>query len=408
MKNNVIKNTIMLYGMSIAKIVFPLLTLPYLTRVLSLDGYGLVSYVKSVMQYMQIIIDFGFMLSGTKEIVLVKDNQEELDSIVGNILLSRIILSIGAFVCLCLLTLFIPLLKGNVLFTMLSFIPIFLTVFLYDYLFRGLEKMQVITVRFIIMKGISAVLTFFIVKSDKDMMWIPLLDIVGTLIAVILVYRTIIKMKISIQLGNYKTAIKRLVDSAIYFVSNMATTAFGALNTVIIGACLPSVDVAYWSVCMQLIGGIQSMYSPIVDGIYPEMVKNKDLDLPKKTLKLFMPIILIGCVFSFYVAPYALKIVAGEQYVNATWVFRSLLPILLFSFPGMILGWPTLGAFNLQNKVTSSTIVSALFQIIGLFVLFFINKINLFYVALLRGTTELLLASLRFCYLKKYVIEVDK
>ena len=46
MKSNVIKNTIMLYGMSIAKIVFPLLTLPYLTRVLSVESYGVVSYVK--------------------------------------------------------------------------------------------------------------------------------------------------------------------------------------------------------------------------------------------------------------------------------------------------------------------------------------------------------------------------
>ena len=59
-QKNVLKNIIMLYGMSIAKIVFPLLTLPYLTRVLSVESYGVVSYVKAVMQYMQIAVDFGF------------------------------------------------------------------------------------------------------------------------------------------------------------------------------------------------------------------------------------------------------------------------------------------------------------------------------------------------------------
>ena len=64
-QKNVLKNIIMLYGMSIAKIVFPLLTLPYLTRVLSVESYGVVSYVKAVMQYMQLGVDFGFMLSGT-------------------------------------------------------------------------------------------------------------------------------------------------------------------------------------------------------------------------------------------------------------------------------------------------------------------------------------------------------
>ena len=49
-QKNVLKNIIMLYGMSIAKIVFPLLTLPYLTRVLSVESYGVVSWVKAVLQ----------------------------------------------------------------------------------------------------------------------------------------------------------------------------------------------------------------------------------------------------------------------------------------------------------------------------------------------------------------------
>ena len=69
MKRNILKNIIMLYGLSIAKIVFPLLTLPYLTRVLSVDTYGVVSYVKTIMTYMQIFVDFGFILSGTKDII---------------------------------------------------------------------------------------------------------------------------------------------------------------------------------------------------------------------------------------------------------------------------------------------------------------------------------------------------
>ena len=100
MKSNVIKNTIMLYGMSIAKIVFPLLTLPYLTRVLSVESYGVVSYVKAVMQYMQLVVDFGFMLSGTKDIVNAKNDHEKLEKEVGDILLAGVFLAAAAFVAL--------------------------------------------------------------------------------------------------------------------------------------------------------------------------------------------------------------------------------------------------------------------------------------------------------------------
>ncbi len=55
-------NVSMLYIMNIAKLVFPLITLPYLTRVLSVDCYGVVSYVKATMVYAQLVVDFGFML----------------------------------------------------------------------------------------------------------------------------------------------------------------------------------------------------------------------------------------------------------------------------------------------------------------------------------------------------------
>ena len=59
----IVNNTIMLMIFNIAKIIFPFITLPYLTRVLSTEAYGTVAYVKTVMTYMQIVVDFGFVLS---------------------------------------------------------------------------------------------------------------------------------------------------------------------------------------------------------------------------------------------------------------------------------------------------------------------------------------------------------
>lgn len=401
MKKNIVKNTIMLYGLSIAKIVFPLITLPYLTRVLTVDSYGIVAYVKSVMQYMQIFVDFGFLLSGTKSIVEVRDKKDELGNVTGNILLARIILSIVAFCCLIIMIFSIPLLRDNWLFAVLSYIPVLLSIFLFDYLFRGIEQMEIITMRFVAMKGLAAVLTFLCVKSDVDIMWIPLLDIAGSLVAIILVLKTIKDFGIKIKIGSLKQAIKRVGESAVYFASNMATTAFGALNTVLIGAFLPKTQVAHWSVCLQIISAIQTMYNPIIDGIYPDMIKNKNFCLIKKILKVFMPIIFVGSGISFIFAPLALRIVGGIQYVVATDLFRCLIPVLIFSFPAMVLGWPTLGAIGQQNKVTKSTIFTAIFQVIGLAVLILINRFNVLCLALLRSTTEGILLLLRVYACKK-------
>lgn len=402
MKKNIVKNTIMLYGLTIAKIVFPLLTLPYLTRVLTTEAYGSVAYIKTIMQYMQLTVDFGFMLSGTKDIVKAQNKNKDIGGVAGDILLARLILSIFAFVILMFMSGFIEILRLNILYTVLSYITIFISIFLFDYLFRGLEKMEVITIRFVIMRGISTFATFFMVHNDNDILWIPILDILGSLAAVIFVIRDIRKLNVKIKFISIKNAMEKLKESAIYFASDMATTAFGALNTVLIGIYLPVSDVAYWSICMQLIGGVQTLYSPITGGIYPEMIKSKDLKIIKKILKVFMPLIVLGSLFSFAIGRYALYIVGGVKYTEAVWLFRLLIPIWIISFPAMVIGWPTLGAIEKQSEVTKTTIISAVFQLSGLVFLVVFGQFTLYKIAILRCATELVLLIARTYYLEKY------
>jgi PST family polysaccharide transporter len=400
-KSNVIKNTMMLYGMSIAKIVFPLLTLPYLTRVLSVESYGVVSYVKAVMQYMQLVVDFGFMLSGTKDIVNAKNDHEKLEKEVGDILLARVLLAAAAFVALLGMIAVIPLLRANIGYTLLAFVTVFLSVFLFDYFFRGIEKMQVITLRFVAMRGIATALTFIFVHSDKDILFVPLLDAVGSLVAVILVFVELKKENIKIHFSSVSTAWKKLKNSFVYFASNMAT-AFGALNTLLIGAFLPATEVAYWSVCMQLIGAVQTMYTPITDGIYPEMIKTKSWKFIKRLLMIFMPIVFAGSAFSIAVAPYVLQIVGGEQYIAATSLFRALVPVLIFSFPGIVLGWPTLGALDKAAQVTKTTILSAVVQVASLLLLIATGHFTVMWIAIFRCVTEFVLMASRGWYCWKY------
>jgi len=408
MKKNVVKNVVMLYGLSIAKIVFPLITLPYLTRVLTVDCYGTVAYVKTLMQYMQIIVDFGFLLSGTKEIASKRDNKEAIEYVMGDILIARILLGLIGLLVLALLIFIIPILRAEPLYVLLSYITVFLSVFLFDYYFRGIEKMQIITSRFVVMRAISTALTFILVHNDNDILWIPVLDIIGSLFAILFIVIEIRKDKIKLRFTTTKSIIKKLIDSSIYFASDMATTAFGALTTVIIGAFMPAADVAYWSVCMQLIGAVQTMYNPITSGVYPDMIRTKDINLIKRVFKLIMPVILVGSIFTYFVAPYALQIAFGYQYRDAYPILQSLIPVLIFSFPGMLFGWPTLGAINKAKQVTFSTITTAIFQILGLLLLLIFGWFELISVAILRGLTEFVLMSIRLMFCVKYKSEFAK
>lgn len=176
----------------------------------------------------------------------------------------------------------------------------------------------------------------------------------------------------------------------------MATTAFNALNTVLIGIFISSSDVAFWSLCMQLIGAVQSLYTPITNGIYPQMVRSKDRSLLVNTTELVMPIVLIGCVLTYFIASQVLFIVGGENIIAATSLFRSLIPVLFFSFPAILYGWPTLGPINKQKENTLTTISAATFQTVGLLCLVVFKRFELFSIAILRDFTELILFASRY------------
>ncbi|MDD6152432.1 MAG: oligosaccharide flippase family protein [Elusimicrobia bacterium] len=401
-KNKLIKNTSMLYLLSAAKMLFPFLTFPYLTRVLSVDGYALVAYVKAVMQYMQLWVDFGFILSATKNIVQSGENNNLINHIVSDTMLARVLLGLTGAVLLAVASASIPLLRQNFLFTWLSYGAVFVSCFMTDYLFRGLEQMQEITIRFVIMKGISTVLTFLFVQSDKDLLIIPVLDILSSAAALGLIYFQFRKYNIHLQIPSFRRAWNYLKESFVYFLSNAATTAFGALNTLVIGIFLAEKDVAVWAVSLQLISVIQMCYGPIIDAVYPEMVRHKQLNLIKKLLFIFMPLIVIGCIVCYINAPLIIRIAAGNKYTQAVPIFRLMIPVLLFAFPAMLCGWPALGAIGKIGKTTTTTIVSAVTQCCGLGLLLFLGQFTLPNIALIRDITEGVLFASRGSLVWKY------
>ena len=110
-KKKLAQNTFSLYLMNIVKLIFPLFTLPYLTRVLSTNTYGVVTYVKALIVYVQLILDFGFLLSATKDIVSANGDKKIINAIIGDTIVSKIFLAVIASIIYIVLTLLIPLMR---------------------------------------------------------------------------------------------------------------------------------------------------------------------------------------------------------------------------------------------------------------------------------------------------------
>lgn len=392
-----LNNTIMMYLMTVAKLVIPLISLPYLTRVLSVGCYGSVSFVKSLMNYFQILMDFGFLLSATKDIMNYLKKGESPNKIIGDSLYAQFILGaiaiIGGVVCLFCF----DILKGFELYTMLSLINVLLSIFLFEYVFKAYEQMGKIAIRYTLMKLVALILTLIFIKSDKDVLLIPIFDIIASMIAIVLVAVQMKKMgiKVDFDIRRIKEAWKSLKNSFIYFISNFATTAFGALNTVIIGIALTTSDVAYWSVAMQLVGVVQAIYNPIITSAYPAMIRSKSLKTIHKIMLIYMPLIFVGCGLILILGDWAVSLVFTENYLMSATLLKYYIPVLILSFPAMLYGWPCLDCINKAKATTLSTIISAVVQVVGIGLLAILGQLNFIGLIIMRILSEATLCFMR-------------
>lgn len=402
-KKILLKNTFSLYIMNIIKLIFPLLTLPYLTRILSKETYGAVTYVKSFITYIQLLIDFGFLLSATKSIVNAKKDKKEIGRIVGDTLAEKTLLALLGAVIYMVIMGFVPTMKRYYTFSILYLISILTTIFILDFLFRGIEKMNLITIPYTISKSMVLVLTFVFVKGDSDLLLIPLLELGGNAISAVFSFIYTKKLKFIITFSNYEKWFRDIKESCLYFISNFATTAFGALTTVVAGFYIPIDQIACWGLCMQILSAAKALYNPITNSLYPFMIRKRDIRFIKKISVLMIIPMLIGSIIILLKSDFIMLIIGGEKYKESGRILKYLLPAFIFSFYSMLYGWPVLGAIEKIKETTLSTIIVSIIQILGFIVLIIINKFNLIGLAICCSISETLLFLIRY-----YIFFINK
>ena len=393
------KNTAWQYGLQVVRYLFPLITLPYLTRVLEPEGYAFYAYVVSFMSFAQVFVDFGFNLSGTKRIAKAHSVGEE-NRIVGAVTEARLVLCLVAGLAVMVIASLLPLTRDNLPYVFLAFLSVCGKGLVPDFLFQGHEDMGPITTRFLVSKGISTALTFVLVRSMADIMWVPVLDILSNGVALAWSFIAAKKrFETTIEAVPLREALSELKTSGLYCFSNMAASVFSGFTTLLIGVVVTDASqVAFWSLTMTAVSAVQSLYSPIVNSLYPHMVNTSDYRFARKLALLAVPAVLAGTVLFCLLSNFIMLVLGGEQYLVGSWVLLWVSPLLMFSFFGMLFGWPVLGAVGKVEEVTKSTVVSALFCIVTLLAVSFAGAADLHVICVIRCATEALLFGIRFYY----------
>ncbi len=404
------KNTFFLYIMTGAKFVLPLIITACLTRRLGPDAYGVISYLTPVMGYFILLFDFGFNFSATKKIAQHRADPVLIEKTIAAVYTAKILLVLAGFLPLMLLLLCIDLLRQYVLLTVLYYLSTAAQIFIPDFLYRGLEKMEGVTTRYILAKLITAVLIFLAVRDDGGLILVPLAYLIGTLAAALHTnHHMVKKLGYRVALGGLREAAAELRESGIYFVSTFASTALSVTSTFVMGIVgMPTAQIAYWGVAFQVVQAVQAMYDPITTSIYPHVAGKRDHKFVLRITLCLLPLVAVGCVLLYWLAGLAVKIIAGGAYLAAVPVLQALTPMLLFSFAAQMLGFPLLGALGRERQASFTTLVAAGAQILGLVGLALSHHFTLLSLALLRNVTELIFMILRIYFVGVFLRERRK
>lgn len=393
------------YLLQIAIYVFPFITLPYLTRVLGPDEYAVRAYSISVMNLLMAIVSFGFNPYGTREVARHRNDLDKLRSLTTSIFFQRLLLSLVTGLILLMLIPNIPIMAENPEYMLISYLGMVLTAMLPDFVFQGLEDMSILTKRFVVSRLVSLVLIFAFIHGPNQLILVAVFEAVPSLIAFVWSWIEVIgkrKITLSIKLFQLKEAWNIFKTSAVFFLSAASTTILSNFTTLMIGIYVVSqADISYWSLAITCIAAVQGLYNPIYNSIYPHVAANRNFGIIKRFLLLGIPVVAVGVFLLIVLAPFVMWVLGGTEYLAGSIVLQVLAPLLLFSYPAVLIGFPILAVINKEKLLTVSSVAAAAFQIAGLFFLVAINDFTIVNVAILRCLAEFVMLLFRAIFVLK-------
>ncbi len=398
-------NTFFLYLLTFSTQLFSFITVPYLSRILGPSVYGKVGIAQAYMAYVQIILDFGLILSATQKVVEFQDSKKKLGELLSIVVILKLLLSLLVSSVFVVYILVNDELKKDITFYLLFLVATIFNALMPDFYYRGIEQMKTITIRTFFVKGLSTALTFVFVHTKQDYWMIPFFQLLGNVVAVLIMYIDIYKKHgIRFERMCVSNILRITKDTVPFFISRVASTFYQGLNTIILSFVYGASNVVgYYTSADKVVSLSKSASSPIADSLYPYMLKEKNFRLVKKMMMFFMPIIVFGVVGAFIFADTLCVWLFGIEYQEAGNILRCLLPIVLVIFPTYVLCFPVMVPLGLSKWANFSNVIGLIVQVVGLGILLIFDQINVYTICCLSSFSEVMVFLFRLFVVVRFL-----
>lgn len=333
------RNIFSLSLLQLGNYLFPLLTFPYLVRVLGPEKFGLVAMAQSLIQFLVVLTDYGFNLSATRKISQIRQDPGELRLTFYGVLILKGLLCVLSFAGLLLLLLLVPRLGAEWRLFLLTFGMVVGAVLFPVWFFQGVEKMGYITVLLVGARFLILVLILLFVRQEQDYVTVALINcgvsVSFGFMALLFAWREI-HFRLVWPSWRYQVAILR--EGLPLFLSQAIAAVYNQLNTFLLGLLTTATFVGYYAAGEKIVRALIQASIPLSQAIFPR-VSRMFLSSPQETFWFLRRVAWWGGLFfvgvslaTFLFAPWLVALVVGRQYGPSVAVVQilAILPFTVF------------------------------------------------------------------------------
>lgn len=348
-----------LFIMQIAGYIFPLLTIPYLARVIGVEGFGKIAFATAVIVWFQTITDWGFSYTATRDVARDRDNIEKVSEIFSSVLWAKVILASISFIILYILTEVIPYLNENQLILFISFFLVPAKILFADWFFQAIEKMKFITVFDFFSKAIFTICVFCFIDEKSDFILHPLfLSVCSLFVGAISFILIIIKYKIKIKKIRFKKIYITIFNSKDVFINNIVPNFYNSFSSIFLGVAHGSIANGILDAGTKFSNIAQQFVSIIARVFFPFLSRNPNKHAYYAKINICSAILV--SIILFLLSPVVVKLFFTPEFYDAIQILKITSFSLIFLALSNVYGLNYMIINGHERQLRNITLISSL------------------------------------------------
>ena len=342
------------------QMLFPLITFPYVCRVIEADGIGQINFFQSIISYISLFTCLGIPMYAIREIARNRSDVVQMNRTAMEILLLHSMLTLVGYAIVAILCLTVPQIQVNIpLFLILS-LTIFFTAIGCEWFYQGIEDFKYITIRGLIIKTVSVVLLFIFVKSKTDLLYYGCYTVFGVLGGNIFNFFRLRKYIHRENIIFSELHIKRHIKPVLkVFSFSVVTSIYLQLNTVLLGFLKNTLAVGYFAAATKVMQMLLTMSVCLGSVMMPRashlIAENKEAEfnrLIQKSYDFTLAIALPMTIGLIFCAPSLITALCGVKFEHSILPSQIIAPIILMVAISNVFGIQVLFPKGKINIVT--------------------------------------------------------